>query len=78
MTVTAGLTPKNAGNKYVEWSLDVGEDIATINAKGQVKISKEAEAGTVFSMKGRPFLSYWFKSGYAPERNLARTYIQLE
>ena len=44
MSVT--LQPKQAGNKNVEWSLDVGEDIATINAKGQMKISKEAASGT--------------------------------
>ncbi len=46
VTVSAALTPKEAGNKNVEWSLDVGEEIATINAKGQVKISKEAASGT--------------------------------
>ena len=46
VTVSAALQPKNAGNKNVEWSLDVAEDIATINTKGQVKISKEAASGT--------------------------------
>ena len=46
VTVAAAIEPKQAGNKAVEWSLDVGEDIAAVNAKGQVKISKEAPAGT--------------------------------
>ena len=45
VSVKATVLPKNAGIKDVEWSLDVGEDIATIN-QGQVKISKEAPAGT--------------------------------
>ena len=30
----------------VQWSLDVGEDIATINEKGQLTISKTAPSGT--------------------------------
>lgn len=46
VTVDAALQPKTAGNKNLEWSLDVGEDIATIDAKGKVKISKEAASGT--------------------------------
>lgn len=46
VTVSAALQPKTAGNKNVEWSLDVGEDVATINEKGQVKISKETVSGT--------------------------------
>jgi hypothetical protein len=46
VNVAADLQPKQAGNKNLEWSVDVGEDVATINAKGQVKISKEAASGT--------------------------------
>jgi hypothetical protein len=46
VSVKAALSPKGAGNTNVEWSLDVGEDVATINEKGQVKISKEAAPGT--------------------------------
>jgi hypothetical protein len=46
VTVNAALEPQNAGNKKVEWSLDVGEDVATITEKGQIKISKEAAPGT--------------------------------
>ena len=49
MTVTAAMSPKKAGNKAVEWSLNVGEDIATISAKGQIKISKTAAEGTVIT-----------------------------
>ena len=33
----------------MEWSLDVGEDIATVD-KGKVKISKDAPAGTVITV----------------------------
>ena len=50
VTVSAALEPKDAGNKAVEWSLDVGEDVATITAKGQVKISKDAPAGTIITV----------------------------
>ena len=46
VTVSAALAPREAGNKNVEWSLDVGEEIAVINANGQVRISKEAASGT--------------------------------
>ena len=46
VTVAATLAPKNVGNKAVQWSLDVGEDIATINEKGQVTIGKEVASGT--------------------------------
>ena len=49
VTVTYTITPKKAGNKNVEWSLDVGEDIATIS-KGRLKISKEAPVGTVITV----------------------------
>ena len=50
VAVTAALQPKQAGNKNLEWTLDVGEEIATINAKGQVKISKEAASGTIITV----------------------------
>jgi hypothetical protein len=50
VTVTAKLTPKKPGNAALEWSLDTTEDIATINAKGQVKIAKTAPAGTVITV----------------------------
>ena len=46
VTVSAATEPKNPGNKTLEWALNVGEDIAVINDKGQVKISKEAPLGT--------------------------------
>ena len=44
--IAATLAPKNVGNKAVQWSLDVGEEIATINEKGQLTISKTAPSGT--------------------------------
>jgi len=46
MKIAATLAPKNVGNKAVQWSLDVGEDIATIDEKGQLTISKTAPSGT--------------------------------
>ncbi len=44
--IAATLAPKNVGNKAVQWNLDVGEDIATIDEKGQLTISKTAPSGT--------------------------------
>ncbi len=46
VNIAATLAPKTAGNKAVEYSLDVGEDIATINNKGQLSISKNVPSGT--------------------------------
>ena len=46
VTVKETVLPKQAGNKAVEWTLNVGEDIATFS-KGKLKISKTAPAGTV-------------------------------
>ena len=53
VTVTAELTPKKAGSKDVEWSLDVGEEIATISEKGQLKIRKGVPDGTVITVTCR-------------------------
>lgn len=47
VSITANLKPKNAGSKALEWSLNVDENTASINGKGQLKISKEAAPGTV-------------------------------
>lgn len=49
VTVKETILPKQAGNKAVEWALDVGEDIATIS-KGKVKIAKTAPEGTVITV----------------------------
>ena len=49
VTVKYTLLPKTAGKKDVEWSLDVGGDIATVS-KGKVKISKDAAPGTVITV----------------------------
>ena len=46
VTVQNVITPASAGNKTLEWSLDVDDSIATINDKGQVKIKKDVPAGT--------------------------------
>ena len=42
----ADLKPNNAGNRSVKWSLDVGEDIATINDYGRLKINRSTPVGT--------------------------------
>ena len=46
----AVIGPKNAGNKKVQWSIDVDESIATVNPNGQLKIGKEAPSGTVITL----------------------------
>ena len=50
VAVTAALEPKNPGSKALEWFVDVDESIASINQKGQVKIAKTAESGTVITV----------------------------
>lgn len=50
VTLAAKLTPAKPVNKAVEWSVDVGEDVATINEKGQLKIQKGAAEGTVITV----------------------------
>ena len=50
VSVKTAFTPKKPGNSKVELSLDVGEDIATITAKGNVKIAKTAPVGTVITV----------------------------
>lgn len=49
VTVKAAILPNSAGNKDMEWSLDVGEEIATIK-KGVVKIMKGVPEGTVITV----------------------------
>ena len=53
VTLTAALSPKKAGNKSLEWSVIAGEDVATINAEGQLKIGKTAPEGTVITVTCR-------------------------
>ena len=48
--IAATLLPKNAGNKTVQWSVDVGENIAKIDSKGQLKIAKGVPSGTKISV----------------------------
>ena len=50
VTCAASLQPRNAGNKSLEWSLDVGEEIASVNTRGQVRISRDAPEGTVLTV----------------------------
>ena len=47
--VKATVGPKDAGNKKLEWSLDVEKDIATIK-NGEVRINKKAPSGTVITV----------------------------
>ena len=70
VTVSAALTPKNAGNKNLEWSVNVPEDVATVSAKGQVTISRNASAGTVITVTCRAV--------GAPEPVTAETEITVE
>ena len=48
--VSATIQPKNAGDKKTAWSLDVGEDIATVDARGRVHINRDTPAGTVITV----------------------------
>lgn len=47
---TADVQPKDAGRKKTEWALDVGEEIATVDENGRVRIKKETPAGTVITV----------------------------
>ena len=49
VNVKETLVPKNAGNRTVKWSLDVGPQIATIS-RGQVTIGGRAEPGTIITV----------------------------
>lgn len=51
--LTAVTTPEKPARKDVEWSVDAGEDIAVIDAKGRLKIAKTAPAGTVITVTCR-------------------------
>ena len=53
VTIAAALEPKNPGNKALEWTTDADESVATINAKGQLKIAKEAQPGTEITVTCR-------------------------
>ncbi len=44
------LSPAAAGNKRVEWSLSVGEDVASVNQNGQIRLAKDVPAGTVITV----------------------------
>ena len=46
VTFTADVKPKDAANRKVEWSVDVGPDIAAISASGKLTVKKGAPAGT--------------------------------
>ncbi len=49
----AVLSPAAAGNKQVEWSLNVGEDVASVNSNGQIRLAKDVPAGTVITVTCR-------------------------
>ena len=50
VTVNAKISPKNATDKKLIWTLDVDESIATITGNGQVRINKSAPVGTVITV----------------------------
>lgn len=50
VSLTAKLTPDKPAKRDVTWSVNVDESVATINAKGQLKIAKDAPAGTVITV----------------------------
>lgn len=50
VSLTAKLTPDKPAKKDVTWSINVDENIAVINTKGQLKIAKDAPAGTVIKV----------------------------
>lgn len=47
VTLSAKLAPDRPARKDVSWSIDADSSIATIDARGQMKIAKDAPAGTV-------------------------------
>ncbi|MBQ6398519.1 MAG: Ig-like domain-containing protein [Clostridia bacterium] len=55
---TAVLQPQDAGNRNVTWTLNVGEDVATIGNNGKLRIGKNAPKGTEITVtctsKGAP------------------------
>ncbi len=54
VTVSAKITPQDASNKVLEWSLiNVDESIAAISEDGVVSISPDAPAGTVIKVRCR-------------------------
>ena len=50
VTVKETVLPKTAGNKNVEWSLDVDPGTATIEGKGKIKIGGKVKAGTIITV----------------------------
>lgn len=49
----AALEPKKDINKNVIWTVDVAESVATVNEKGQLKVAKDAPAGTVITLTAK-------------------------
>ena len=48
--VTASFEPARPDNPAMEWSLNVGEEIATINRMGLVSVKKDVAPGTVITV----------------------------
>ena len=46
VAVKSAPIPKTAGNKTLEWSLNVDESVASVSKKGVVTISRDAAPGT--------------------------------
>lgn len=50
MKLSAKLLPLEAGVRTYRWSVDVGEDVATISQKGRLVIQPGAKSGTVITV----------------------------
>ena len=70
VTVKAVLLPKTAGIKDMEWTVDVDDSVATIDARGRIAISKDAQPGTTITVN--------CKALGAPEPVTAQTIITVE
>ena len=69
VSLSAKLEPRHPSSKVLEWSVDVPADVATINQRGRMKISKDAPVGTVITVT--------CKATGAPEPVLATIEIEV-
>ena len=53
VTFTAALEPKNAPNKQVEWSLEGGDGLISLDAKGRLTVARDCPIGTAYTVKCR-------------------------
>ena len=53
VTYTAVIEPKNAANRQVEWSLEGGDGLITIDGKGTLSVDPGCSVGTTYTVKCR-------------------------